>query len=761
MAGRPRWPVLLGIGLYTVTSLVGAGLLFAVEPMVAKMLLPAYGGSPMVWNTAVLFFQGALLAGYAYAHWSQRRLGARRQPLVHIALVLLPLIVLPISLPSWSVAPESTPTALWLLLVLVVMVGAPFAVLATTGPLVQRWYSWSGLPRAGDPYFLYAAGNVGSFVALLAYPFLIEPAADVGTQARWWTVCYVAFAGFMITCAILVRWQARGAQDDPPSAAPLALDAESAATVEAAEEIEAVETAEEVAAIEAVEEKVGWRRRARWLGLAFVPSSLFLGITTHISTDIAAVPLMWVVPLALYLATFIIAFSATRHRWLTTTVRPAALSAPFLPWVLVAFGPHWGVLLLPLDLALVLTAGLACHGLLANDRPSPRRLTEFFLYVSMGGALGGAFNALLAPIVFNWGAELPIVIAALALLPVAKGSASNAVRRFTFPGSWVLSTIFLLIAPTVAILCYIVTDLVWAIILSVAITVIWGCWIVRRPQALVFSAICTVAMLFLIQVKAAPVQERTFFGSYRVNVSDGRRVFSHGSTLHGFQSLKATERRTPTAYYSRNGPLGDVFAGYGDRPTGDRVAVIGLGTGTVAAYGRAGQRMDFYEIDPAVVRIARSHFTYLRDCDCEARTIVGDGRLEIERMADGTYGTIVLDAFSSDAIPAHLLTREAIQIYARKLAPGGVLAFNVSNRNLDLAPMLASTARANGLSVLAADDPHPSNPLAFASVWVAIGRTDADLRPLTTRDPRWQPVPNGPVWTDGYSSIFGILRLRL
>jgi SAM-dependent methyltransferase len=770
---RPRWAPLALVVLFTATALVGASLLFAVEPMVAKMLLPAYGGSPMVWNTAVLFFQGALLAGYAYAHWSQRRLGAFLQPLVHVVLLLLPLAVLPIALPGWAVAPESTPTALWLLLVLAVMVGAPFAVLATTGPLVQRWYSWSGLPRADDPYFLYAAGNVGSFLALLAYPFLIEPAADVAAQARWWAACYIAFAAMMIICAVLVRLRAAGetvadrsepdADDDPApenatASTPETATAATPETATAATPETVTATAPETAA---TGERIGWRRRARWLGLAFIPSSLFLGVTTHISTDIAAIPLMWVVPLALYLATFIIAFSATRLRWLPAVVRPSALVAPVLPWILLIFGADWGVRLLPLDLLLVVIGGLACHGMLARDRPGPQRLTEFFLYVSLGGALGGVANGLLAPVVFDWVAELPLAVAALALLAVATVPPSRAAPWFTFPGWWALTRAFAITTPTVAVIFGLRTGLPWLILLGAVALVAWGCYVARRPRALLAAAVFTVAILFLLEAKAAPIQERTFFGSYQVDVAGDRRVFSHGTTVHGFQLLDAARRRTPTSYYARTGPLGDVFTAFGNRPASSRVAAVGLGTGTVAAYGRTGQQLDFYEIDPAVIRIARAHFTYLRDCACEERAIVGDGRLELESAPDGTYGIIILDAFSSDAVPAHLLTREAIQLYARKLAPGGVLAFNVSNRNLNLAPMLGATARAAGFPAIAALDAASGSEVALPSVWVVIARSDAELRSLRAQNPRWRPVrTDGPVWTDGYSSLFGVLLLR-
>jgi SAM-dependent methyltransferase len=717
------------------TTLVGASLLFAVEPMVAKMLLPAYGGSPMVWNTAVLFFQGALLVGYAYAHWSQRRLGARRQPLVHRVLVVLPMAVLPVALPAWSVAPESAPTALWLLLVLAVMVGAPFAVLATTGPLVQRWYSWSGLPRADDPYFLYAASNVGSLLALLSYPLLLEPAADVATQARWWAVCYVAFAALMVACAVLVRRQARSATDAPSTRTDTQVEEERGPT-----------------------EQLGWRRRVRWLALAFVPSSLMLGVTTHISTDIAPVPLMWVVPLALYLVTFIVAFGVRRYHWLPLAVRLSALAAVVLPWTYLLLSGRNPAIGVGLDLTLLIVAGLACHGLLATDRPAPSRLTEFFLVVSLGGALGGVFNGLLAPVIFNWVAELPLVVSALGLLPLMLRARSG--RAAWSRVRWAA---FLLGGPAVVLVLCFATSKAAVIFLGIAVAVAWAAVLSRHPRMIAVVIVVGLALVFVVRENQAVVQERTFFGQYAVRVTPDRHVFAHGTTIHGFQLRAPSERMTPVSYYARRGPMGDIFATYGGRPASDRVAVVGLGAGGLAGYGRPGQRMDFYEIDPVVVRFARDerYFTYLRDCMCEARTIVGDGRLKLDEVADGSYGMIVLDAFSSDAVPAHLLTREAIRLYSRKLAPGGVLVFNVTNRNLDLAPMLGATAKAGGLVTSAADDPVKGDRISLPSRWVVAARSESDLDPLTSQHSRWRPIrPGGPVWTDAYSSLFGVLKLR-
>lgn len=730
-----RWRSTALVGIYTLASLVGAGLLFVVQPMVTKMILPAYGGSPMVWNTAVLFFQGALLLGYGYAHFAQR-LGAGKQPILHAVLILLPLPLLPIAAPEWVGAPASAPPALWLLLVLTVMVGAPFTAVAATSPLIQRWYSWSGLPRSGDPYFLYAAGNTGSLLALLSYPLFIEPAAEVRGQATWWAIGYGVFVTLMAACAVVVRRAARPGAADAPEPEP----------------------AGEAAGQDAGEERIGWRRRGRWLFLAFVPSSLMLGVTAHMSTDIAPVPLMWVIPLALYLVTFIVAFALRTHRRLPAAVVVSAVAAVVLPWTLIRGGIGYAPAAIALDLALLALAGLTCHGLLAADRPAPRRLTEFFFVTSVGGALGGLFNGVVAPLVFNWTAELPVVVASLGLLPLA---ARWPARRI--PGPALTRWAFLVTAPPAALLlCFMDTTALRCTGFTLAAA--WILLIVRRPRVLAAVAVLAVLVPFTVKQAHNTDRERTFFGQYQVRLTGERATFVHGTTVHGFQLRAPGQRMTPVSYYARRGPIGDVFAAYGARPRSGRVAVVGLGAGGLAAYGRAGQRMDFFEIDPAVVRIARDprYFTYLRDCLCGVRTIVGDGRLELQRAPDHSYGMILLDAFSSDAVPTHLLTRQAIGLYARKLAPGGVLVFNVSNRNLELAPMLGATGRAAGMATLTASDTAPKgDKLSFSSEWVAMARSADDLGPLALRSTRWHQIRGGgPVWTDAHSALFELLKMN-
>ena len=725
-AARPaRGPDGIVVTLFSLTGLIGSSLLFVVEPMVAKMLSPTYGGSPMVWSTSIFFFQIATLVSYAYVHWSQRLLGFRGQLLIQIPLAIAPFFVLPFTLPAWSETVGPTPPALRLLLTLTMVAGAPIATLSTIGTLVQRWYSSSGLPRSNDPYFWYAAGNIGGMLALLAYPLVIEPAADLATQARWWMIAYSVFIALVVACGLIARFRAAGVSAEAPAGA------------------ETVPT-----------EQISWARRARWLGLAFIPSSLMLGITTRISAHIAAIPLIWVVPLALYLATFTVAFGLKNQRWMSPTVTAAAIGAAVIPWTLYLHRALAADIVL--CLALVLLAGLACHGLLARDRPAPRRLTEFLMIVSLGCALGGAFNSLLAPMVFNWSAELPLVVTALAVLPLALRRQPDANKAWRFPGTEGLVKAFVFTGPLFAVAAYLNLGRSWLIVVAVAGCLPWCILAISRPRAMAVGVALTTAALVWYQTPNDSFRIRTFFGAYEVYFQDGWWVLSDGSTMHGYQYATVPTRTMPVSYYGRPGPLGDLFAGYGDRSS--RIAIVGMGTGAAASYGRPGQQMDFYEPDRASLDIARNRFGYLNDSRAEVTTVLGDGRTQLEKVPDGRYGMIILDAFSSGAVPTHLLTREALRLYVRKLRPGGVVAFHVTKRNLDLAPMLQATARSAGLASMTGHGYVDRARIYQDSTWVAITRADADLQPLRAKARRWKTLPTGgPVWTDAQASPIGVL----
>lgn len=728
-AARPaRRPDRIVVTLFALTGLMGSGLLFLVVPMVTKMLLPAYSGSPAVWTTSMLFFQIAILAGHAYVHWSQRLLGARALLLIQIPLAISPLFVLPFTPPAWPGTFGPTPPTLRLLLALTLAVGAPIAALSTIGPLLQRWYSSSDLPRSDDPYFVYAAGGTGGVLALLAYPVVIEPAVGLATQARWWVIAYGVFIALVVACGLVLRFRADGVSGGAQ------IRAETEPTG-----------------------RISWTRRARWLGLAFIPSSITLGVTTRISTHIAAIPLIWVVPLALYVATFTVAFGVKNQRWMTPMVTAAAVSAAVMPWTLYLH--HALATDIAACLSLVLVAGLGCHGLLARDRPAPRRLTEFLVIVSLGCALGGAFNGLIAPMVFNWGAELPLVVTSLAVLPLVLRRRPDANKAWRLPGAEGLVKAFVFTGPLLAAVVYLNLGRSWLIIVTVAGALPWCVLAVARPRAMAVGVALTTAALFWYQTPNDSFRERTFFGAYEVYYQGGWWILSDGATMRGYQYALEPVRSIPVSYYGQPGPLGDLFTSYGDRSS--HIAIVGLGTGAEASYGRPGQQMDFYEPDRVILDIALNKFGYLKESRARTNTILGDGRIQLGKVPDGRYGMIILDAFNSGPVPTHLLTREALQLYVRKLSPGGVLAFHVTPRNLDLAPMLQATARSAGLASMTGQGYTDPKHMYQGSTWVAIARADADLRPLRAKPMRWKRLStDGPVWTDAHASPIGVLAFE-
>lgn len=651
--------------LYTVTAFVGAALLFLVEPMAARMLLPSYGGAASVWATCTLFFQVLLLLGYVFVHLTAR-LGPRGQPLAQLPFLLLPLLVLPLALPS-DATPQDSPVW-WLLRTLLVMIGLPFAVLTTTGPVLQRWYSWLEVPRADDPYFLYAASNVGSFVGLLAYPFAVEPHLTLGEQRSLWSWAFVAFLVLVATCGV-VAFRGHRRTDTP------------------------AERSERPAA----------RQMLIWLALAFLPSSLMLGVTTHLTTDVAPVPLLWVVPLAIYLATFVIAFSGTGRR------RPGQAAAVAVVLVIVTRAMTIGERVLPLPvtvlahLALLGVVAYVAHAMLAADRPAADHLTLFFVVVSTGGALGGLFNGLVAPLVFDRVIEYSLVLAGVPLLWMALGATR-----------WIA--------------------------LTMASALALGAFI-SLPRGEVLA------------------RSRTFYGSYLVIEKSDRIELAHGTTVHGFQSRKPEERSEPTSYYARNGPLGDVFALRNDAGTVSDITAVGLGAGTIAAYGQPGQTIRFIEIDPEVVRIANDerYFTFLADSAADVETTAGDGRLRVAELPPASTDLLVLDAFSSDAIPVHLLTAEAFAEYATRVRDGGAIVVHISNLYFDLAPVVAGAAEQLGWE--AARGEGGSKPLGVTSAWITLS-PDGGLADQLVAEAHWEPLMGAPdrAWTDDHASLLEVLR---
>lgn len=755
------------LGLLTAVVFLGALLLFMVQPMAAKQVLPLLGGSPAVWNTAMVFFQAALLAGYAASHWVSR-LGRRGVTLVPLVVFAAGAATLPMTIPAWD--PSAAPPALWVLGALAVAVGLPFVALSMTSPIVQAWLSRTDHRSARDPYFLYAASNAGSFLGLLGYPIVVEPLLDL-TQQRWaWSIGYGALAVLAMTGGVAAHARMRG---------PVTVAAAGLAGAE--------------------QETVSWGRRARWVLLAFIPSSYMLGVTQHVTTDIAAVPLLWVLPLAIYLLTFVAAFAGRAPRGLESVSRlyPVVVVSLAVAMLVQARQPF--ALLVAIHLAGLAMAAYLCHGRLAKDRPGAGRLTEFYLLLAVGGVLGGLFNGIVAPLLFNdvYEYAIAIVLASGARLPTGWGTGAGTLSRlargmrpratgdrgrsrwmglamdFTVPVIVLLTA--LVLGPAVMQETGYVADFVRAGLPSIL------CFLfVARPlrfavgTAVLLSAAEVLPMLH----RDVVLQRRTFFGVLRVSSNRSGEVLElrHGTTLHGMQITIPGLQLEPTNYYHRTSPIGDVMRLFNDEPRFDAVGIIGLGVGSMAAYGRPGQTIDFYEIDPAVVWIARDwgRFTFLELSRAdEIRCIVGDGRIRLAEAPDGAYGLLVVDAFSSDAVPIHLITREAIELYVRKLRPDGLLALHISNRHLDLGALVESLAADAGLAVRINRDGEDFMPAAeqlalqmkqerSMSIWAVLARDEAALGALADRagwaaptgEPRVRP------WTDGYSNVLAVFDWR-
>jgi spermidine synthase len=741
--------------LVGVTIFLGASLLFLVQPMFARMALPLLGGAPAVWTTAMVFYQATLLVGYAYAHVTVRWLGVRRQAGLHLLILLLPLVTLPIALPAdWIPAGDSSPIP-WLLALFAVAVGLPFFAVSATSPVLQAWFAATDHPAARDPYVLYAASNVGSLLALLSYPLLVERFFPLGIQSRLWASGYGGLALLVAGCALALR-RAKSvrvgvpADDELTSArAPGRVDDASAPDGAAATPITA-------------------GRRARWITLAAVPSSLMLSVTTYVSTDIAAIPLLWIVPLAIYLLTFALVFGRRRivpHR-LWVDLLPVALLPLVL--VLVAGANEPLALVIGTHLAVFFIATMVCHGELAQDRPDPRHLTEFYLWLAVGGVVGGAFTALVAPRVFRGVFEYPLVLALLPLLPTRAPAAWSGTRR------QVLDVVLPLGLGSVAVTLILGLERAGAgpeaIAPAVGLVTLLCLTFWRRPVrfALGLGALLVAGSAYRGEEGPVLYAERSFFGVSRVTQpSSGEyHMLLHGTTLHGMQALAPERRHEPLTYYHRSGPLGQVFAAVDGTAPRRAVAVVGLGAGSVACYGRPEQRWTFYEIDPTVLRIASNprFFTLLRDCLPKSFVILGDARLTLARAPDAAYDLIVLDAYSSDAPPMHLLTLDAVRLYLTKLAPGGVLVFNITNRHLVLEPVVGAIARAAGLVARTRRDARIDDAERRAgkveSHWVVMGRRAEDLGALDS-DPRWRAPatpPNLRPWTDDYASLLSAFR---
>jgi hypothetical protein len=785
-------------GLFLVTAFsvaifLNAALLFSVQPLFTKMVLPLLGGSPAVWSTCLLFFQALLLGGYLYAHLSSKLLNAKAQAAVHVTLLVLAVFVLPIHIPeSWSHPPGSSLPIGWLLGLLTVSLGLPFFLLSAGAPMMQRWFAGTRHTAAQNPYFLYAASNLGSFASLLAYPFVIEPRMRISEQSVTWLEFYYALLvliGICAAIAVLFRRLSSAqaittipvskAEPEPASDSPPLVEDEGGVHLKRRGALRGsmrflIEENPSVIRrfLQGRDEPIleptlvpnrHWR--LRWVLLSFAPSSLLIGTTTYLSTDIASVPFLWVIPLALYLLTFVLVFARRPllPRWF---MLHAQLVLGLTLMIAICLGSGRGILgPAILHLTAFFVTAMMCHRELADSRPRAEYLTEFYLWMSLGGVLGGVFNVLLAPVLYDSLVEYPFaLVVAFGLRPgLARtyGTRLDFLRDLLFPLAVGTTIWFAYRLPKPPDEWFPAGSQLFLTFMAAIVLLFW-----KRPIRLALGAGAMYAATQLAGNANSNIlmQDRSFFGMYRVRRVAEYHVLQNGTTTHGGQSRELERRMDPLTYYYKGGPLGDIFATTVQKPV-RRVAMVGLGTGTIACFGRPDEHWTFYEIDPMVAQIARAprYFTYLRDCAPRTNIVIGDARVSLNSAADGEFDLIVLDAFSSDAIPAHLMTREAVALYFRKLAPDGVIAFHISNRFLDLRPViiaLANDAKVAGALGERQPETEERGKLYYGSRWMVLAKHKETLSELVKID-GWYPLGTWPasrLWTDDYTDVLGVLK---
>lgn len=728
--------------LTALTIFLSAFLLFSVQPFFAKMVLPRLGGTPAVWSVAMVFFQTVLLAGYGYAHVLSRYLSLRNAVLVHVAVLLIALVALPIAIPeSWQ-RPPADGEALWLIGLFTVSVGLPFFAVSANGPLLQAWFARTGHAHAKDPYFLYGASNIGSFASLILYVILIEPLFDLKSQSALWTGGFVLLGTLIAACgyfaAQLAFGQGAGLQ------------------------------AQDTSLSDGIADKpVTWLDRVTWVAYAFIPSALLVAVTAHVSTDVAAAPFLWIVPLALFLLTFVIVFQKQ-------PLLKASTVEKILPYVLVAtiyftFNP----LFLPISVSLPLHFGafflvaMHAHGSMAAMRPSSRHLTEFYFAMSIGGVLGGLFASLVSMQLFSWNAEYPVLLLlSLATLARFRGASLQRMAMTTFVVAAAIVGLLLIIQKAGLGTFYSNEG---------SLAVVNGFLLIAAAYAmfrvpLVVPALC-VAIFANNLVKYNyfnnSLSARSFFGVVRVLDIDETaiRTFLHGTTLHGamrLEDLKSANPPLPLTYYTADGGLNSAImaarANFGGKLA--NTGIIGVGAGSLACQMKPGENMELVEIDPLVMKIASdpAQFRFLSDCAKGAKVTVADGRLALADAPDANFDLLILDAFSSDSIPVHMMTTEAIDLFMRKVRPGGLLVMHISNRHMDLKAVVAANAKALGLAAVTGnfkpENTAATHGMAMPSIVAVLARQEADFGALKD-DKRWLPAVDKGItpWTDGYSNL--------
>jgi len=738
----------IALTIYTAAIFLSAFLLFAVQPMFTRMVLPRLGGSPSVWSVAMVFFQLMLLTGYAYAHW----LAQTRYRLVsiglHLALLCAAGLTLPLAIAQgWGEPPESG-TAFWLLGLFALSIGIPFFALSANNPLLQVWFVRTGHRDGVDPYFLYATSNIGSFLALLSYPLLLEPTFTLTVQDRLWSIGFLALIVLIAGCAFL--------QLSSPHHSKIMNGAESVA------------------------QKPRLSTIGRWIGISAVPAGLLVAVTAHISTDVAAAPLLWVVPLSIYLLTWVLVFAPRPlipHRWMLL-LQPLAVSTIVVLFLLGGLLP-----LLPrltAHLVSFFIIAMACHGQLAATRPAPTNLTVFYLSLSFGGMLGGLFAGLIAPLTFSWVAEYPILTVLAVLCRPSAAPQDRIPKHMPECGFWIVTaTVALaLILPSYFGYRVITPEMHWGLLIAVLTLVFISVALLYYPAK---SAVAVALALAIIRLY--PVDEgrsksvRDFFAVNKIVETPDRqfRLLINGSIIHGAEQLLAddgkpiTARPEPLTYYHPKSAIAAVInALRGRKGAPLNVAVIGLGVGSLACYILPGDSWRFFEIDPAVIAIATDPklFSFVSSCAPNLPIVRGDARLTMNKEPDGAYDLIVVDAYSSDAIPIHLATREAMAVYKKKLAQHGVVLMHVSNRYLELESVVVGIAAANGLKTWVwanGDDKSDHKNFVFESQVVISAESAADIGALSSSK-SWvlrKPDPAVRTWTDDYSNIVGAILRRL
>ncbi|QGX98052.1 transporter [Roseovarius faecimaris] len=710
--------------LFVATIFLSASLLFFVQPMFARIVLPTIGGSPAVWTTAMLFFQTVLIAGYLYAHLLTRHVAPRAQLIIHLGVWASALLFLPLAIPEgWRFDPTG-PMAWQTLLLFAAGVGLPFFALSANAPLIQFWYGRSGGPSADDPYFLYGASNLGSLVALLGFPLVAEPLFGVSAITFGWAIGFVALGAFLLASGVMARG---------PALRTFAF---------------------------AKPARLQPRQLILWAYLAFIPSSLMLSVTSKISLDIGAVPLVWVIPLSLYLLTFVLTFT---HRQIMPERLFKPLTALVLVGLLLIFAGLTGPLMSWAKVAFLIggffVVALYAHRTLYLARPDASQLTAFYLTMSVGGALGGLFNSIIAPTLFAglYEAGATVLMAGLMLVPLARVRASTLLRGAGF-------------GLAAALPAYALTQLIpgtdpTALTLVLVAGGFVALLLTRAQPAGAYVAMASVfAASAFVLPDTALLRDRSFFGTHLVSETQGLRLYGNGTTIHGGQRIAddTAARPEPLYYYHPNGPMAQVMTSARGRDA-QRIGVVGLGVGSLACYAQPGQDWQFYEIDPMVEAIARDarYFRFMEACAGDAPVHLGDARIVLAAQEPQAYDILVIDAYSSDSVPVHLTTDEAIRLYMRHLAPDGILVFHISNRYYAIDRPLGRSADAQGL--IGRKQHYAGNvaqdPADWASIAATLTRSEAALGDLGT-DPRWTPLQNdgAPVWTDDHADLLSILK---